>query len=142
MIREVFRTSFGWAGVAVTPEGVFGVVLPKRNRKDVERELTRAAGRAVCTGSAKKGPTPARRILKEAVARLRRYFSGKRVSFDLPLDLSYYTPFQRAVWTAVEEIPYGGTRSYARIAKRINRPRSARAVGQAMGANPIPIIIP
>jgi O6-methylguanine-DNA--protein-cysteine methyltransferase len=110
-----------------------------RERRDVERELTKAAGKRE---SAKEGPAPAGLTLKGAVTQLRRYFAGKRVSFDLPLDLRYYTPFQRAVWTAVAEISYGETRSYAWIAKRINRPRSARAVGQAMGANPIPIIIP
>lgn len=139
MTHGVFRTSFGWAGVAVTGEGVFTVVLPMRERRDVERELTKAAGKRE---SAKEGPAPAGLTLNGAVTQLRRYFAGKRVSFDLPLDLRYYTPFQRAVWTAVAEISYGETRSYAWIAQRINRPRSARAVGQAMGANPIPIIIP
>jgi O6-methylguanine-DNA--protein-cysteine methyltransferase len=140
MAHRVFRTSFGWAGVAVTDEGVCTVVLPMRERNDVERELTKATGRR---GSAKKVSASACLTLKEAVTQIRNYFSGKRVvSFDLPLDLRYYTPFQRAVWTAVEEIPCGRTRSYAWIARRINRPRSARAVGQAMGANPIPIIIP
>ncbi len=110
-----------------------------RQRRDVERKLTKAVeGR----GSANEGPAPAGFTLKGAVTQLRGYFAGKRVSFDLPIDLRYYTPFQRAVWTAVAEIPYGETRSYAWIAKRINRPRSARAVGQAVGANPIPIIIP
>ena len=73
---------------------------------------------------------------------MRQYFSGRLVSFDLPLDLSYYTPFQRAVWKAAASIPYGETRSYAWIAKRIGRPKAARAVGQAMGANPVPILIP
>jgi methylated-DNA-[protein]-cysteine S-methyltransferase len=64
------------------------------------------------------------------------------VSFDLPLDLRYYTPFQRAVWRAAATIPYGETRSYAWIAKKIGKPKAARAVGQALGANPVPILIP
>jgi methylated-DNA-[protein]-cysteine S-methyltransferase len=139
MEQKVFHTSFGWAGVAVTDNGIFTVVLPMRERSEVERELAQAAG---MERSAKRGHSPEGLSLKGAVAQLRRYFSGECMSFDLPLDLRYYTPFQRAVWTAVEEIPYGETRSYAWIAKRIGRPRSARAVGQAMGANPIPIIIP
>jgi O6-methylguanine-DNA--protein-cysteine methyltransferase len=80
--------------------------------------------------------------VKRAVMLLQRYFTGERVSFDLPLDLRYYTRFQQAVWKAAAEIPYGGTRSYAWIAKRIRKPLAARAVGQAMGANPVPIIIP
>jgi O-6-methylguanine DNA methyltransferase len=81
-------------------------------------------------------------MLKKAVKLLQDYFSGGRVAFDLPLDLRYYTPFQQAVWRAAAEIPYGETRSYAWIAKRIRNPRAVRAVGQALGANPIPIIIP
>jgi methylated-DNA-[protein]-cysteine S-methyltransferase len=56
--------------------------------------------------------------------------------------MRYHTAFQRAVWKAAAKIPHGGTRSYAWIAKSIRNPKAARAVGQAMGANPVPIIIP
>ena len=82
------------------------------------------------------------RDIKTTVKLLQQYFSGRRVSFDLPLDLRYYTPFQRAVWKAAATIPYGETRSYAWIAKKIGKPKAARAVGQALGANPVPILIP
>ena len=81
-------------------------------------------------------------MLEKAAKLLGAYFSGKSVSFDLPLDLRYYTRFQQAVWKAAAEIPYGETRSYAWIARRIKNPRASRAVGQALGANPVPIIIP
>jgi O6-methylguanine-DNA--protein-cysteine methyltransferase len=81
-------------------------------------------------------------MLEKAAKLLRRYFSGERVLFDLPLDLRYYTRFQQAVWKTAAEIPYGETRSYAWIARRIRNSRASRAVGQAMGANPVPIIIP
>jgi len=81
-------------------------------------------------------------FLKTAVALLRRAFSGERVIFDLPIDLECSTPFQREVWRAAESIPYGMTQSYAWIAKRIKRPKAARAVGQAMGANPVPLLVP
>ncbi len=80
--------------------------------------------------------------MNRVVILLRNYFSGEPVIFDLPLDIRYYTPFQRAVWKAAAVIPYGETRSYAWIAKQIKKPLAARAVGRAMGANPIPIIIP
>ncbi len=56
--------------------------------------------------------------------------------------MRYYTQFQKAVWRATAGIPYGETRSYAWVAKRIGNPRAVRAVGQALGANPVPIIIP
>jgi methylated-DNA-[protein]-cysteine S-methyltransferase len=81
-------------------------------------------------------------MLAKTTELLRRYFSGESVSFDLPLDLRYYTPFQQAVWRATVEIPRGETRSYAWIAKRIKNPRAARAVGRALGANPVPVLVP
>ena len=81
-------------------------------------------------------------MLERAAKQLKSYFSGKRVLFDLPLDLRYYTRFQQAVWKAAADIPYGETRSYAWIAKRIRNPRASRAVGQALGANPMPVILP
>jgi O-6-methylguanine DNA methyltransferase len=71
-----------------------------------------------------------------------QYFSRERALFDLPVDMRYHTAFQQAVWKATAEIPHGETRSYAWVAKRIRKPGAARAVGQALGANPVPIIIP
>ncbi len=59
-----------------------------------------------------------------------------------PMDLSAGTPFQQAVWRALAEIPPGQTKSYGEIAQTIGRPKAFRAVGQACGANPIPILIP
>lgn len=59
-----------------------------------------------------------------------------------PLDFSSGTEFQKAVWDALREIPAGETRSYAEIARRLKRPRAARAVGGACGANPIPVLVP
>jgi len=63
------------------------------------------------------------------------------VAFELPLDLRG-TEFQRAVWQALLEIPYGETRSYAEIARQVGQPNAVRAVGAANGANPIPIVVP
>ncbi|WP_344629555.1 methylated-DNA--[protein]-cysteine S-methyltransferase [Streptomyces glaucosporus] len=72
---------------------------------------------------------------------LGEYFAGQRTAFDLPLDLRG-TPFQRTVWNALLEIPYGETVSYGRLAERIGRPAAARAVGLANGRNPVGIIVP
>lgn len=79
--------------------------------------------------------------LKEAVKQLNEYFSGKRQQFELDLDMQG-TEFQRKVWTALQAIPYGETRSYADIAKAINRPKAIRAVGTANGKNQLPIVVP
>ncbi len=76
-----------------------------------------------------------------AIAQLREYFSGVRRTFTLPL-APRGTPFQRSVWEALRSIPYGETISYAQLAGRLGRAGSARAVGLANGANPLPIVIP
>jgi methylated-DNA-[protein]-cysteine S-methyltransferase len=75
-----------------------------------------------------------------ALAQIRQYFDGKRKIFDLPFELSG-TEFQRAVWNQVADIPFGATMSYAEIATAIGKPLAARAVGGAVGSNPIALII-
>ncbi|NLW00207.1 MAG: methylated-DNA--[protein]-cysteine S-methyltransferase [Clostridiales bacterium] len=72
---------------------------------------------------------------------LTQYFSGQRREFTIPIDIRG-TLFQLQVWNALREIPYGQVASYKDIAIRIGRPNASRAVGQACGANPIPIIVP
>jgi len=81
------------------------------------------------------------RILAEACAQLDAYFAGARVAFDLPLD-AHGTPFQQRAWSALREIPFGQTISYAELARRTGDVRAVRAVGAANGRNPIPIIVP
>lgn len=80
-------------------------------------------------------------LLREARRQLDEYFSGKRERFDLPLQPEG-TAFQRSVWNALLEIPFGVTMSYADIANRLGNPKGLRAVGAANGQNPIPIVIP
>ena len=77
----------------------------------------------------------------EAIHQLREYFAGRRTGFELPL-APEGTPFQRAVWRQLQDIPYGGTISYGELARRVGNPKASRAVGAANGANPIPIVIP
>ena len=76
-----------------------------------------------------------------AIKQLGEYFAGKRRRFDLPL-APRGTEFQRRVWRALTEIPYGKTVSYGALARRIGKPSASRAVGLANGANPLPIIVP
>lgn len=80
-------------------------------------------------------------LFGDAITQLTEYFAGTRTTFDLPLDL-IGTPFQRTVWHALCEIPYGETVSYGELAQRLGRPSAARAVGLANGRNPIGIIVP
>ena len=80
-------------------------------------------------------------LVAEARRQLIAYFRGKLRKFDLPLSPEG-TPFQRRVWEALREIPYGETVSYGELARRIGNPKASRAVGAANGRNPIPIVIP
>jgi O-6-methylguanine DNA methyltransferase len=73
---------------------------------------------------------------------LMQALSGKSPGKLPPLDLSAGTEFQRCVWNALREIRSGQTKSYAQVAQAIDRPGAVRAVGQACGANPIPVVIP
>ena len=90
-------------------------------------------------GRAESAPdTP---LLREAKRQLDEYFAGSRRVFDLPLS-PRGTEFQRRVWSALETIPYGETRTYAQIAAVIGSPKACRAVGMANHCNPLPIVIP
>lgn len=80
-------------------------------------------------------------LLKEIVSQLKEYFVGSRRSFELPLDADG-TDFQKAVWKATSKVPYGKTVQYQDIAKKIGKPLAVRAVGTALGKNPLCIIVP
>lgn len=81
-------------------------------------------------------------LLEIVATELDEYLRGERQRFGLPLDLSRGTAFQQAVWHALLDIPHGASSSYGRIAAAISKPTAARAVGAAVGRNPIGIIVP
>jgi methylated-DNA-[protein]-cysteine S-methyltransferase len=85
--------------------------------------------------------SPENPILADAIGQLREYFAGSRETFSVPLRPAG-TPFQLSVWRALEEIPYGHTRTYRDIACMLGRPTATRAVGAANGQNPLPIFVP
>jgi methylated-DNA-[protein]-cysteine S-methyltransferase len=99
----------------------------------------RAVPGAQRSGHVVDGGLPA--AVAAARQQLDEYFAGARRAFDLPLAPTG-TDFQRQVWFALADIPYGETLSYAELAARVGRPRAWRAVGQANSANPLPIILP
>ncbi len=92
-------------------------------------------------GPAESSPGTAPDTLRRAAAQLDEYFAGARTSFDLPFGLCG-TPFQVEVWRALAGIDYGTTITYGELAGRVGRPTAYRAVGQANGANPLPIFFP
>ncbi len=80
-------------------------------------------------------------LLRRAAAQINEYFAGSRPHFDLPLDL-HGTPFQQSVWRALCAIDVGATQSYATVARNIGLPQAVRAVGAAVGRNPVSVIVP
>ena len=81
-------------------------------------------------------------VLQAAATQLAAYFAAQRARFELPLDLSLGTPFQQSVWERLRAIPYGVTQSYGDIARYLGQPAASRAVGAAVGRNPLSIIVP
>jgi methylated-DNA-[protein]-cysteine S-methyltransferase len=132
----VFRTKLGWMGLAASSKGVCAVVLAKPSRHAAERALPPEVahhGQSVAV---------TRAVLRAAQRQVIRYLAGRSRMLDFPVDLSGGTPFQRKVWQAALRIPYGRARSYQWIASKIGGRRYARAVGNALGANPVPLIVP
>lgn len=81
-------------------------------------------------------------VLLQAQEQLRQYFAGQRSRFDLPLDLAQGTLFQQQVWHGLLDIPAGQPMAYGTLATRVGRPAAVRAVGAAVGRNPISIVVP
>jgi methylated-DNA-[protein]-cysteine S-methyltransferase len=81
-------------------------------------------------------------VLADAARQLDEYIAGERTAFDLPLDLAAGTPFQRRVWAALLEIPYGDTVTYTELAEAVGRPDIVRAVAGAVARTPVPIVVP
>jgi len=127
----VFSTRWGWMGVSETHKGIDAIVLPKRSKRAVLSELNGAMARSRSS-----------QRLEAAKRQVIEYLGGRRDTFDLPLDLSNGTAFQRQVWRTLQRVPYGKLRSYQWVAFRVGGRRYARAVGNAVGANPLPIVVP
>ena len=135
---EIVHTSWveapiGSFRIASTQRGLAYVELPHASGRGLDGWLRQRAPDARC----EPGDEPNR----AAATQILEYLEGERTEFDLPLDLRG-TPFQRRVWDALLEIPYGETVSYGTLARRLGRPSAARAVGAANGRNPISIVIP
>jgi methylated-DNA-[protein]-cysteine S-methyltransferase len=97
---------------------------------------------ALFAGEAGSAPgEPPHPVLAAARRQLGEYFAGRRSAFELPLDLAG-TEFQRRVWRALAEIPFGATTTYGELARRLGRPLAARAVGAANASNPVSIVLP
>ena len=126
----IFKTRAGWVGILGSPTGLRRTTLPLPSKEDALTELAIQDARHD------------NRFFQDLIQRFKHYYSGQHVTFPDRLDVEKATSFQRAVWQAARKIPYGETRRYAWIATKTGKPGAARAAGQALGRNPLPIIVP
>lgn len=127
-----FKTALGWVAVLASPDGLQNLVLPQANAEKAI-SLLEVSGRAASKNAGR---------FHSLEERLQEYFCGHKVEFPDSLDLGSATVFRRRVWLATQFIPYGSIQSYGWLASRIGQPEACRAVGQALGKNPLPVIIP
>ncbi len=127
IVQARYESPLGPMILAATARGLAGVWF------DGQRHLPDSSGWA---------HEPEHSILQQAQAQLEEYFAGRRATFDLPLDLQGGTAFQQSVWQGLLTIPAGRTTSYARLSQHIGQPAAVRAVGAAVGRNPLSIVIP
>ena len=132
--RSLYETTLGGGAVVASERGILEVFLPFGGKGGGEllAEIADLYPLALAEN----------RVTREAAELLRRYFSGERVLFTVPLDLAGCTEFQTAVYGLVAAIPYGAVRTYGEVAGLLGRPTAARGVGSAMAANRLPILIP
>jgi methylated-DNA-[protein]-cysteine S-methyltransferase len=128
----VFKTNQGWIGCLRSAVGLKNVTFPQPSPRLAFEALDGEIGYAVW----------APHSFAKIVPMFKQYFDGNSQEFKCPIDIGWATPFQRQVWQATRSIPYGETRSYGWVAEQIGKPAAVRAVGQALGKNPMPIVIP
>jgi methylated-DNA-[protein]-cysteine S-methyltransferase len=130
---RIFKTGPGWVGIAGSETGLCRLSLPVPNRVEAGIRL----GRDI-PASGSDAP-----FLMKIEEIIQRYFAGERVDFrSIAVDLSCGTEFQRKVWETIRQIEYGQTRSYSWVAVQTGNPAAVRAAGNAIGRNPVPVIIP
>ncbi len=128
----IFRVKPGWTGLVGNEEGIQRIYLPGLKEEELRKHIL----------SDFPGCREGADFLNQAKKELTEYFSGRRVNFDFPLDLSRATPFQKRAYTIMCSIPFGEVRTYRWLAQRLGNPKALRAVGGANAKNRWPIVIP
>ncbi len=127
-----FKTRIGWCGVVSSEKGILRILIGLPSREMVLRKIRAEFGSGITKTHAKGN----------IADKIKRYFSGGKVSFKCVLDWSFLSPFQQKVLKAAMKIPYGTVESYGSLAKKAGRPKGARAVGGALARNPFPLVVP
>ncbi len=131
---RVISTPLGFLGLVASQKGLKAVLGPHDERELVEQE------REDIRSPLQDDPTG--EILNHWANALSRYTYGETMELSGPLDMDGGTEFQRAVWQTLTQIPAGAVWTYGDVAHAIGRPKAARAVGQAVGSNPLGIVVP
>ncbi|MDT0389658.1 MULTISPECIES: methylated-DNA--[protein]-cysteine S-methyltransferase [Streptomyces] len=138
VVWTVVGTGIGPLLLAATKDGLVNVVF---HATDAVRD--RAVERLASRFGTEPVEAPDSPLLAEAIGQVEAYFAGERRAFDLPLDWSLISGFNRQVLRALADgVPYGSVVGYGDLAGRVGQPGAAQAVGMAMGANPLPVVVP
>ena len=135
--HHIFDTAIGPCGVAWNARGLVGVQLPEKDRAATERRL---AAKAASVGAAEPPPSVA-----TVVADIQRYLAGEAVDFSaVAVDLDALDPFRQRLYETMRSLAWGETTTYGELAKQLGATdwEGARDVGEAMGRNPVPVVIP
>jgi len=139
---------WGWVGLVASERGLRLLVLPQPTREAAVRAVHRNYPEVIVVADPQSlditgAPSPAVAVLSEAARQVRAYLAGARVEFQVPLDLRGHTEFALSVWAVTRRVGYGETRTYRWIGEQLGGgPGIYQAVGAALGANPVPLIIP
>ncbi|MCK5126594.1 MAG: methylated-DNA--[protein]-cysteine S-methyltransferase [candidate division Zixibacteria bacterium] len=131
--KQLFESEIGALQLVASESGLCYIGLPGTPEEIVDEFISENFSEA----EVKNGGE----VIRKAISQLRSYFKGELTMFEIPIDLKI-SGFYREVLNTVSEIPYGKLLKYGEIAKRLNKPGGAQAVGSANAANPIPIVIP
>lgn len=160
IVQARYQSPLGSIIIAATGKGLAGLWfegqrhLPQElvDTPEPTPVLAPSSAAPIPASAARTGGLPLRRagwpsdpehpVLKRVCQQLGEYFAGQRSRFEVPLDLAYGTAFQQSVWQALLTIPQGETASYSDISARIGKPAAVRAVGAAVGRNPVSILVP
>ena len=142
IVRTVFQSPLGSITLAATDHGLAGLWFEGQRHLPLELLDPTLAAQYASGAALPWSVDPSHPVLRQAVRQLTGYFAGERNLFDLPLDLSGGTSFQQTVWRALLDIPRGGTASYSEVSNRVGKPSAMRAVGAAIGRNPVSIVVP
>ena len=134
VLFDIRKTSWGWIGAGLTPDGVAAVVLPLPTPGEASEKI-----RSLTAVKVVRSAREVERVLSD----IELYLSGAIRDLKHPIDFGNATDFQVRVWEAARRVPYGQTRTYGWLSREISgRVSASRAVGQALGKNPVPLLVP